>query len=647
VNEISSILKEIDAECKEQFSDAPPDLSGFSTIVESRLKTVGKSKVSEQPASAETAMEESSGSLTETESKPAESHAEVADGEEPEEAVVEQELDVPDDVSQLLQDISAENPAGDNIEETEDQDAMAVYMSLESEISKYSDNNYPQCITWAQEILQSRSKNLRVALWLLISWFRTENLEGFRNGLQLIVEMLKKYGEQIFPADQKQQSRILQYLNTEARLKIIEKVKADHQNLDTIIEIGQIFTSLKEQTKILFPDVPPKLNTIDEVISGKVTEARNILDQGKKENLPAEKQPDAVSREEGRQGTPPIKPVSTATVSATGVNINDDKGAKIAIKKALQFYFQDGQDDSQKRKIPEDPTIFALSRVLRWSKLNQPADKDHITQVEGPNEPKQNFITKLYNNKDWDALIPELEINFINNDSFTFWLDAQWYIIKALEHKGGKLNEVAAEIKVHLARLNAKHPQITKLLFKDAKTPFASEETVKWIEEDVMDSFGGGKSKEKILPPIMGEDYEPINKMYEEACEKLPENFAENTKSMQNAIDGETRKKGRFLRLLNLANYCYLAKKYLLAQPLFDQLMEQIEEYHISEWETALCVSVWQSTYLNNQKLIKDEKDDQKKAVIEKKQKELFDKIVKYDAVLALSLESHIQNEGE
>ena len=105
--------------------------------------------------------------------------------------------------------------------------------------------------------------------------------------------------------------------------------------------------------------------------------------------------------------------------------------------------------------------------------------------------------------------------------------------------------------------------------------------------------------------------------------------------------------KGRFLRLLNLANYCYLAKKYALAQPFFGQLMQQIEDYHISEWESALCVSVWQSTFLNNQKLMSNENDEQKKALIEKEQKFLFDKIVKYDAVLAITLEDHIQNEGE
>jgi type VI secretion system ImpA/VasJ family protein len=279
--------------------------------------------------------------------------------------------------------------------------------------------------------------------------------------------------------------------------------------------------------------------------------------------------------------------------------------------------------------------------------LNQPPDKENMTQVEGPNEAKQNFITKTYNAKEWDILIPEIEVNFISNDTFTFWLDAQYYVVKALEQKGGAFNNAAAEIKLHLARLLIKNPAIKKFTFKDKKTPFASPETLQWIDDEVMEAFSGGKSKEKILPPIMGEDYEPINKMYEEACEKLPENFNENAKAMQQAIDGENRKKGRFLRLLNLANYCYLAKKYLLAQPLFDQLMDQIEAYNISEWETALCVSVWQSTYINNQKLIESEKDGPNKSSLEKMQKELFDKIVKYDAVLALNLESHIQNEGE
>jgi hypothetical protein len=157
-----------------------------------------------------------------------------------------------------------------------------------------------------------------------------------------------------------------------------------------------------------------------------------------------------------------------------------------------------------------------------------------------------------------------------------------------------------------------------------------------------MGSLGGGKSEEKILPPIMGEDYDQINKDYETVCEELPRNFEENLRVMQQSIEGESRKKGRFLRLLNLANYCYLAKKYPLAQPFFGQLMQLIEEYHISEWETALCVAVWQSIFLNNNKILDGEKDKQKKSNIEQEQKALFDKIVKYDAVLALTLENHI-----
>jgi len=339
--------------------------------------------------------------------------------------------------------------------------------------------------------------------------------------------------------------------------------------------------------------------------------------------------------------------VSSAAGSPRELIISDAKSARIAIKKALQFFFQESPDDTQHRKIPENRMVYALSRAFRWSKVIKPPEQEHIAQIEGPNEPKQKYIAKLFNNKDWNTLIPEVEYNFITNDSFTFWLEAQRYVVLALEQKSGVFDEIADEIKSQLARLVAKLPGLTALVFKDTTTPFAGKETVDWIENEVMSSLGGGKTKEKILPPILDDDYEPINKMYESACEELPENFIGNAKTMQQAMDGEARKKGRFLRLLNLANYCHLAKQYLLAQPLFGQLMQQIEDYHICDWETPLCVAVWQSTFLNNQKLLSVENDETNKANIERQQKGLFDQIVKFDAVLALTLENHIKNEGE
>ena len=142
----------------------------------------------------------------------------------------------------------------------------------------------------------------------------------------------------------------------------------------------------------------------------------------------------------------------------------------------------------------------------------------------------------------------------------------------------------------------------------------------------------------------MGEDYDPINKEYESACDQLPANFEENAKLMQQGIAGDLRIKGKFIRKLNLANYCYIAKKYELARALFIELVNHIEQYHIIEWEQALCLSVWQSMYLNNIELLAMDSYADQKSKIENENKEIITKITKYDVVMALNL---TKNEGE
>ena len=149
-------------------------------------------------------------------------------------------------------------------------------------------------------------------------------------------------------------------------------------------------------------------------------------------------------------------------------------------------------------------------------------------------------------------------------------------------------------------------PQLLDLKFKNKEKAFADKDTINWINSDVFTVLGSGEGNKEplLLPPIMGEDYDPINKAYEKACKELPKNFEENVAKMQSQISGDTRRKGRFLRQLNLANLCVEAKQFKLAKVHLLQLNEKIEEYNLSEWEPALCVAVWQSTYLVNKNLI-------------------------------------------
>lgn len=143
-----------------------------------------------------------------------------------------------------------------------------------------------------------------------------------------------------------------------------------------------------------------------------------------------------------------------------------------------------------------------------------------------------------------------------------------------------------------------------------------------------------------ILPPILVEDYDSITEEYKKVCDDLPDNFETNMERLQQAIAGENRRRGRFLRTLNLANFCIQAKKYQLAKVHLSKLLEKIEAYQLAEWEPALCAGVWESMYLVNLKLLKTEKEPELLAEIEDQQGALFYKIGLFNGVLALRLAS-------
>jgi len=249
-------------------------------------------------------------------------------------------------------------------------------------------------------------------------------------------------------------------------------------------------------------------------------------------------------------------------------------------------------------------------------------------------------IKKWFEASDWDTLIPRIEINFLKADSvFPYWIDIQRYVTKALENKGGNYSLAAEEIKRQLYQLLDRIPDLYRLKFKDKQTPFADDDTIKWITNEVM-TAGKSDSKAQILmPPIMGEEYDKLNQEYEIACSELPKNIEKNIEKMQKAIDTDDRRKGKFLRRLNLANYCMQARMHELAKVHLTELVSNIDEYNLTLWEPALSTSVWQSMYLVNKEIISDSHDKELKLLLEKEQKELFIKVAKYNSIIAIKLQ--------
>jgi type VI secretion system protein VasJ len=573
-------------------------------------------------------------------------------GEIPEnrETTVNNEIPIPENVQDLLNPVSDDSPAGSDSSMDEE------YFKLEMEMGKPTPD-YKAAINLATSILHEKSKDLRVASWLCFAWYRDEKIPGLKNGLVLLLELLNTFKDKLYPENPVHRAKALQLLNTSRFVKILEKEELKKEDAPLILDIASLIDQLSAASAEQFPDDPPDLKALAQTVSAHKEAAQKFIKEkpAEPEKKAAEKEEAEPAKKEEAQAPPEEKsaepeppetakaPATDVSVSVAETSISSDSEARTAIKKILNHYFKLDPEDSRKYA----PFLYGISRSLIWSDLVLPPQTNSISEVPPPDPAIKSTLDSWFANKEWPKLVPAIEVNLLNEDSmFKYWLTAQRYVVEALENIGGPATKAAEEIKYQVAKLLSRLSHIENIKFNN-DLPFADEKTLVWIDEEVKSNMGGGASQDTILPPILGEDYDPINKEYEDACAALPDKFEENMQKMQKGIAADTRRKGKFLRTLNLANFLIQAKKFELAKVHLVKLVEKIEAYQLAEWEPALCTSTWESTYLVNLKLMEREKNEDEIKALDKQQDELFTKIGNYNGLLALELAKRNNKKGE
>jgi type VI secretion system protein VasJ len=553
----------------------------------------------------------------------------------------------PETVIELLDPVSGESKTGADAANGEE------YFRLDMEVGKVNPN-YDVCIELAKTILKEKSKDLRVASWLCFAWYRSEKIEGLKNGLILILGLLKTFGDDLFPANPVYRQKALRFLNSSRFVRLLENESIDAKNSSLFIEIEPIFQNFVQEIKEQYPGLEMEFKEIQKVLEGHIGESKKISNSppekdstadeiksdiprpGKEEEVD-EKKEEKTSREEVSP-----KPQSGASDQTGEADVITEKNAVFSIKKILRSLHK--REEALKRN---EPFVFGVSRTLVWGRLVAPPEENKRTQVPAPDVTVKNTLKEWFVKGKWDKVISAVELNFLDEDSsIKYWLDAQKFVVEALENLEGNSGDTAEEVKFQLAAFLRRYPRFLDLRFDD-DSPFADEDTVKWIEKKIRPLYESGKQNEEVLPPILGEDYESINEEYRQATNELPENFEINVDKMQQGMEKETRRKGRFLRTLNLANFCIQAKEYSLAKVQLTALLEKINAYQLTQWEPALSVAVWESTYVVNSKLLQIEKDSEHVSFLEKQQRELFSKIGSYDGVLALKLANRTKRKGD
>ncbi|MBS4036138.1 MAG: type VI secretion system domain-containing protein [Ignavibacterium sp.] len=539
---------------------------------------------------------------------------------------------IPNEIQEYLEPIPGDSPVGSDASDVEE------FFKLSMEFPK-TVPDYKNWIELSEIILKEKSKDIKVACWLCFALYRTENIKGFKEGLILVNELLKRYGNDLFPANPVLKNKAIQFLNTGRVTKLLEREEIIKSNADDALQIKELLTQILTECEKLFPENIPVLQALQEIFITHTESAKKALNPPP---APERKPPPPKPRQEPRVSDFSQTREEATVIVKTLAPASEDE-AILQLRRTLVHLYEYNENGESKERTPDSFFAFGIGRLLQWSGLQLPPHEDKITNIEPPNDTIRRLIPQWFNENKFEIIIPRIELEFIrDNSEFRYWFDAQRYLVTALESKGGSYSTAAADIKYHLARLIKRLPELPSLIFSGGEVPFADKETNMWLDEvsrSVSSGGGSGSGGSSVVSPIVDPSYDDLKIEYQQAVSQLPSKFEENFEKMHQGLNSEERIKGKFLRRLNLANFCYEAKHYNVAKVFLEEIRILIDELKLGEWEPALSAAAWQSLYLTNVQLLFITDGEAAKSNIEKQQEELYYKIAKYNGILAINLE--------
>lgn len=325
-------------------------------------------------------------------------------------------------------------------------------------------------------------------------------------------------------------------------------------------EVGQIVNSLLKIKRDIEPDAPV---------------AVDVEPEPEAEPEPGEDSA-AAPAEKARVGK---------SLSAEPVDKDDAIGRILA---CARFF----QTDS-----PASPVAYLLQTSLRLGEMREQgtwAAYDFL--VPPPTEVRQN-LKRLASESNWAELL-NTAVAAAGQPCGRAWLDVHRYIWKASYESN--YTGLAATVIATLQSLIKDLPEITGWTLSD-DTPSANPETQRWLEETVIPKPPAPVVVEEPQPaPVLtasparpgGEQESAPPDVLEVARElmakgKLPQAIQLLMRDVAQQASG----RARFQRRLQIAQLCVNSGQGKVAFPVLEELVKEIDERQLEEWEAAEMIA--------------------------------------------------------
>ena len=464
--------------------------------------------------------------------------------------------------------ISETNTVGESVKHDDD------YIEIIDEIGKLdslefnAEVNFENIIKLSIVILENKSKDLFVAIYLSYALLKLDGISGFEKSVQILRDMLENYSEDFFPKNKIAQfnaflwwmKKIVLLINgVDGKKFILTLESAININLFNNLKFLENYISSNYEQRISFAELLKCLNTKLET-----HHSAKILEQNVDTSL---------SRNNTQESN-----MNDSTLSSTEV-------APILLKESLslsfynifELFFKDLDSISSALIKNNDYNIylFLINRIKIWFSIAElPINKLGITYLKPPEMHEIEYLDKLYQEQNWDELLYEAESRI---SQYIFWFDLHYYVYICLKNK--ELDNI--EIYVDFMRnFIYKFPRLIEMKFENGFA-FSNTIALQWINNL-------SKKSDSVEKPSIEKNY--LQKGYELISQ---DKIIEAIKFFLNESKNTMNKKKEVEVIMELVSVLKNYKYHDLVFNYLDFLLEVSIEYKLYEWDPDIAIKIY------------------------------------------------------
>ena len=544
---------------------------------------------------------------------------------------------MPLNLEELLAPIPGENPSGadlryepiyDEIKEARRQDDEAPQGQWER-ARKVAE--WPLVMRLTTNALAKQSKDLQLAAWLLEASLKQEGYAGLRAGLDLICGLIEKFWETLYPeiedGDVELRAAPLSWIGLKLDISVrsVPLVRAGHDFFkynESQMVVGYEATTESSKRKAredaiaegklpgeawdkAFDDTPKAF--YKQIVADLTASLKRIAEVERMEERFADAMPSfgpirkaleevhllaaSLLRKKLEIDPDPVEAESAAGAAQETAPAESGIGGSLTVEPA-------SREDAVSRLVsvarflrsaePFNPSPYLILRGLRWGEVRASRGKLDPRLLQAPTTQLRSQLKLLLLDGKWVALLEAGE-NAMGQPCGRGWLDLQRYTLVACSKLGPDYAAVEAALRSALRSYLADVPELVQMTMMD-DTPTANSETREWLIGEL-----SGAAPARVNPARVNQaerdgaateldDLEALGiaraGRTEEAVELL---------KRQQAQESTTR--GRFRRKTQLAAVLVEAGREAIAQPILEDLIGQIDNYKLEEWESGEMIA--------------------------------------------------------